>query len=234
MALFEWAVDDRATRRLVVAQLVNAKLATRVDVANVFGLHVNTVSRIAQHVAAEGVSASVGRKRGPHGPRKVTPAVVAELRQTVANGLTERAAQRQLEQRLKVKLSQPQVHRVMHRLKQELADQPELGLLPVATDDGKGAALVETEQPESDAAVEPQGTANELTELLAEPAARTLAPGQSMSSRYLGLTLFHPALQVVGLLELAAQVYQGRRGALWGPAGLHRIVLPGVTARAES
>ncbi len=29
-----------------------------------------------------------------------------------------------------------------------------------------------------------------------------------MPSRYLGLTLFYPALQVVGLLELAAQVYQ--------------------------
>ena len=38
--------------------------------------------------------------------------------------------------------------------------------------------------------------------------ALTLAPGQSMPSRYLGLMLFYPALQVVGLLELAAQVYQ--------------------------
>lgn len=74
MALFEWAVDDRATRRLVVAQLVNAKLATRVEVARVFELHVNTVSRIAQHMAAEGVTASVWRNRGPHGPRKVTSA----------------------------------------------------------------------------------------------------------------------------------------------------------------
>jgi hypothetical protein len=43
VALFEWAEDDRATRRLVVAQLVNAKLVTRVEVARVFGLHVNTV-----------------------------------------------------------------------------------------------------------------------------------------------------------------------------------------------
>ncbi len=38
--------------------------------------------------------------------------------------------------------------------------------------------------------------------------ALTLPPGQAISSRYLGLTLFYPALQVVGLLELAAQVYQ--------------------------
>ncbi len=35
-----------------------------------------------------------------------------------------------------------------------------------------------------------------------------LAPGQMVASRYLGLTLFYPALQVVGLLELVAEVYQ--------------------------
>ena len=207
MALFEWTEDDRATRRLVVAQLVNAKLATRVDVAHVFGLHVNTVSRIAQHVAAEGVTASVGRKRGPHGPRKVTPAVVAELRQTVANGLTERAAQRQLEQRLKVKLSQPQVHRVMHRLKQELAEQPALELLSVAVDEGEAVAEAVADQPES-RVLEPQGASEQREAASVEPAPLTLVRGQSLPSRYLGLTLFYPALQVVGLLELAAEVYQ--------------------------
>ncbi len=207
VALFEWTEDDRATRRLVVAQLVNAKLATRVEVALVFGLHVNTVSRIAQHVAAEGVTASVGRKRGPHGPRKVTPAVVAELRQAVAAGLTERAAQRQLEQRLKIRLSQPQVHRVMHRLKQELANQLALELSPVAVDEGEEVAETVADQPES-RALEPQGASEQREELSVEPAPLTLVPGQSMPSRYLGLTLFYPALQVVGLLELAAQVYQ--------------------------
>jgi hypothetical protein len=205
VVLFEWAVDDRPTRRLVVAQLVNAKLATRVEVAHVFGLHVNTVSRIAQQVAAEGVTASVGRKRGPRGPFKVTPAVVAELRQAVAAGLTERAAQRQLEQRLKIRLSQPQVHRVMYRLKQQLAEQP--ALVPIVTDEDEGAAVAVAEQPES-GALESEKASHELCEPSVEPAALMLAAGQSVSSRYLGLTLFYPALQVVGLLDLAAQVYQ--------------------------
>jgi hypothetical protein len=35
-ALFEWTEDDRATRRLVPAQLVNARVATRVEVARVW------------------------------------------------------------------------------------------------------------------------------------------------------------------------------------------------------
>ena len=60
VVLFEWAEEDRSTRRLVAAQLVNAKLATRVEVARVFGLHVNTVSRIAQQVAAEELPPPLG------------------------------------------------------------------------------------------------------------------------------------------------------------------------------
>ena len=219
MALFEWAEDDRATRRLVVAQLVNAELATRVDVARVFGLHVNTVRRIAQQVAAQGVTASVGRKRGPHGPHKVTPAVMAELGQAVAAGLSTRAAQRQLEQHLKISLSQRQVHRVMQRLKQKLVEQPALELLPLAADGDEGSAAIAADQSES-GAVEPQAVSNELTERSAQPVALTLAPGQSMPSRYLGLMLFYPALQVVGLLELAAQVYH--------LAGLVRFGVPQV------
>jgi hypothetical protein len=192
---------------VVIAQLVNAKLTTRVEVAHVFGLHVNTVSRIAQHVAAEGVTASMARKRGPHGPRKVTPVVVAELRRAVLAGLTERAAQRELEQRLMIRLSQPQVHRVMYRLKQDLAEQPMLELLPVAAPAGEGSAAIATEHPPS-GAVEPRRESSQLEQPSVAPAALTLAPGQSMPSRYLGLMLFYPALQVVGLLELAAQVYQ--------------------------
>jgi prepilin-type processing-associated H-X9-DG protein len=206
VALFEWAEDDRATRRLVIAQLVNAKLATRVEVAHVFGLHVNTVSRIAQHVAAEGVTASVARKRGPRGPFKVTPAVVAELRQAVAAALTERAAQRQLEQHLKIRLSQPQVHRVMSRLKQELAEQPALALLPVAANEDARAAVTVASVPEP-GAPSSQEESTQLEQPWVEFAALTLAPGQCVPSRYLGLMLFYPALQVVGLLELAAQVY---------------------------
>ena len=207
VALFEWTEDDRATRRLVAAQVVNAGLATRVEVARVFGLHVNTVSRIAQRVAAEGVTASIGRKRGPHGPFKVTAAVVAELRRAVDDGLTERAAKRQLEQRLKIKLSQPQVHRVMYRLKQERAEQPALALLPVADDEDAGAPVAVAAEPES-GGLASQAESNQLEQAPVGPVVLTLAPGQSISSRYLGLMLFCPALQVVGLLEVAAQVYQ--------------------------
>jgi hypothetical protein len=125
----------------------------------------------------------------------------------VEHGLTERAAQGQLEHRLKMKLSQPQVHRVMSRLKQELAAQPALELVPVAADEDSGAAVAGPSVPES-TALASRPASNQPEKPLVERVAVTLAPGQSLPSRYLGLTLFYPALQVVGLLELATQVYQ--------------------------
>src|SRR5260370_4960454 len=67
---------------------------------------------------------------------------------------------------------------------------------------------------------EPRLESNQLEQPRLEPAALTLAPCQSMPSRYLGLMLFYPALQVVGLLELAAQVYH--------LAGLVRFGVPQI------
>jgi hypothetical protein len=61
--------------------------------------------------------------------------------------------------------------------------------------------------PESDA-LPSEGRSTQLEQPSAEHAVGILAPGQSLASRYLGLMLFYPALEVVGLLELAAQVYQ--------------------------
>ncbi len=95
----------------------------------------------------------------------------------------------------------------MHRFKQELPNQPALELLPVAVDAGEAVADRVVDQPESHA-LEPQGSSEQREEPSVEPTPLTLVPGQSMPSRYLGLTLFYPALQIVGLLELAAQVYQ--------------------------
>jgi len=121
------------------------------------------------------------------------------------DGLTERAAQRRLEQRLKIKLSQPQVHRVMYRIKRELAEQPALELLPVTAYEDELVAV--SAEPESGALPSPE-LADQLEQPSEERAAVMVAPGQCVPSRYLGLMLFYPALQVVGLLELAAQAYQ--------------------------
>ena len=208
VALFEWAEDDRATRRLVVAQVVNAKLATRVEVARVFGLHVNTVSRIAQEVAAEGVAASLRHKRGPRGPFKVTPAVVTELRGAVderADGACRPApVGATLEDQAVAAAGPP-------RDVSAQAGTCRTARLGVA-DDELPMKTQKRQKRQRRAGVWcgwwHSRQLNQLEQPLAAVVALTLTPGQRYSSRYLGLTLFYPALQVVGLLELAAQVYQ--------------------------
>src|SRR6202022_2985543 len=74
-------------------------------------------------------------------------------------------------------------------------------------DEGEAVAEAVADQPES-RVLEPQGASEQREAASVEPAPLTLVRGQSLPSRYLGLTLFYPALQVVGLLELAAEVYQ--------------------------
>src|SRR6266545_4245188 len=90
------------------------------------------------------------------------------------------------------KVSRPQVHRVMYRLKQERAEQPALALMPVADED-RGAAVAVASVPES-GTPESQRESHQLEQSSVEPAALTLTPGQAMPSRYLGLMLFYPAL----------------------------------------
>ena len=100
--------------------------------------------------------------------------------------------------------AESQVHRVMSRLKQEQVQQPALALSRVTADEHERAPVPtrpESGGPESQELTHPE-------QAMLNPVALTRAPGQSVSSRYLGLMLFYPALQVVGLLELAAQVYQ--------------------------
>src|SRR5262249_24111457 len=102
---------------------------------------------------------------------------------------------------------QPQVHRVMARLKQERSLQPALELLPVADDADAGAFGAVSTEPESGSVVA-RGESRTPEQPSGQSAGLMLPPGSMVSSRYLGLTLFYPALHVVGLLELAAQVYQ--------------------------
>ena len=64
-ALWQWQAADEASQRLVIGQVVGAKLASQVAVAEVFGVHRNTVARIARQVETEGVRATVRRKPGP-------------------------------------------------------------------------------------------------------------------------------------------------------------------------
>ena len=57
LVLDSWADGDVASQRLAIARLVNGQLARAMEVAQVFGVHRNTVSRIAHEVEAGGATA---------------------------------------------------------------------------------------------------------------------------------------------------------------------------------
>lgn len=202
-ALWQWHAADEASQRLVIGQVVNAKLASQIAVAEVFGVHRNTVARIARQVETEGVGATVRRKPGPRRPHKVTPVVLAELRRAVEDGRSTYGAQRDL-LGLGVALSQSHVDRLMRQIRAEQAEQP----APLWTDPDGGVTETAEEQAAIDE-MEAGRVEDEAIALAERPALGVeLEPGASARSRYLGLTLFSPALEAVGLLTIAEQVYE--------------------------
>jgi len=84
LVLDSWADGDVTSQRLAIARLVNGQLAKATEVAQVFGVHRNTVSRIAREVEAGGATAAIHRKPGPRRRHKVTPRVLGVLREAGA------------------------------------------------------------------------------------------------------------------------------------------------------
>jgi transposase len=201
-----WAAGDVENQRLVTARLVRTKLASATEVAQVFGVHRNTVARITRQVEAEGAAGAFRQKPGPHHPSKVTPEVQAELERAIDLGLNASAAQCAVEQRLGVRLSLGHVRRILRRMTRQRAEQGALDL------SGTAPAASAT-SPADEPALPDEGGPNEL---LAPPLGVPERPGATVHSRYLGLTLFYPALQAVGLLSVAEQVYQLPGAVLFG------------------
>jgi len=208
--LFQWAADDRATRRLVAAQIVNAKLATRVEVAGILGLHPKSVSRIARQVANDGVAATIDRQPGPRGPHKVTPEVLAAVERGLAAGLSSAAIAGEAWRRLGISLSRQHVVRLMRQLREQAVRQEPLDLAngPAQAEAGEAPELAA-----GGADGEPPSDGWEVAGGPGEPLPESVglvlpAPGEVVSSRYLGITLFYVALEVSGLLTVAEQVYQ--------------------------
>jgi transposase len=209
LVLDSWVDGDVASQRLAIARLVNGQLARAVEIAQVFGVHRNTVSRIARDVEVGGATAVIHRKPGPRRRHKVTTRALGVMREAVARGWTITDSQTEVRRRAGVELSRSHVHKLLQQLGNEqphtlpldlpataaAAETDDLAERPSAAPTAEGAL-------EGDSAVEPPGEGSPAG-ALAE-----LAAGQTVASRYLGLTLFYPALQVVGLLARATEVYQ--------------------------
>jgi len=218
-----WTEGDAIGRRLAMARLVGSRLATATEVAQVFGVHRNTVGRLAGQVEAEGATAVMPRKPGPRRRHKVTAKVLGVLRQAVAAGWSSYEAAREVRRRTGVQLSHGHVYGLLQRFKAERSET-----LPMDLGEGAEPALSPARAVEAPS----EDVVPALETPVEEPGVETPIPGcatvdtplkvgEAVRSRYLGLTLFSPALQAVGLLTIAEQVYQ-----LTGPVrfGVRQVI----------
>jgi transposase len=188
-------VRDRLAVRACIVWLVTEKLASMARVAEVFGVHRNTV---ANHVARyrEGGTAGLLSVKPRRTVRyKVTPDVMTILKDL--SDLTSSAAAQVIWERKGVIVSAAHVRRLRGEMAAAEAEQPTLLAAPESAEvevevDGNvvGESAVDATPP----VVGGRG------EGPLEPA--PVVPLRAVS-RYMGMSLYYPALEALGLTEVA-------------------------------
>lgn len=87
LVTFSYAADDEAGRRLAAVQLVQSKIALSVDVASAFGVTGVTLWKWGRDYTAGGVAGLLRIRSGPKGPSKLTDSVRARIAELDATGL---------------------------------------------------------------------------------------------------------------------------------------------------
>lgn len=194
---------DPGAEAMAIASLARAGAATDMELAAAFGVHRNTVARLEQRLVERGVAGVVPAKRGPKGPRKVTPAVLAVVRELSHQGCVKVA--REVERRSGVSLSAKHVNQLLHEVRGERRQET--------------ALLGQEVEPEPPATPEPrreEGGPPAAGATRVEPAEPPVALPGKAQGRYLGAALYYPALQALGLLETAAACFRLPGAACFG------------------
>ena len=203
LATFAWDAGDEAGRRLAAVQLWKLKAATQAQVAEAFGVIPVSVWRWEKALAAGGVAGLVPDRKGPRRASKLTPAVVAQIRELDGQGLGKAGIA------AAAGVSESSVRSVL---------RPAGGDVP-----GGGAAAGPAEiagRQRDMLPVLPDPVARDAERalarfgLLGEGAAPVFTPG----ARYplAGLLLALPALAATGLLECARATYGRVRNGFYG------------------
>jgi transposase len=211
-ALHVYDTGDRAAEAAAIASLARARVATHVELARAFGCHRNTVGRLEQRFEQDGMGGVVPAKRGPKGPRKVTPAVLEVVRELAHLGCVKVA--RAVEQRTGVCLTPKHVNELLHRVRAEAAQQGRLTEEEAPIPAMSAGQMVEPKQeggrePEAEPPAEAgQGVAAMPSTEQVEAQEPEAQVPKHVRGRYLGATLYYPALQALGLLEAAANCFR--------------------------
>src|SRR5450759_1089562 len=221
LATFSYAASDEAGRRLAAVQLVASKIATSQDVASAFGVSGVTLWKWGRDYTRGGVAGLMRARTGPNGPIKLTAALAARIVELDATGLTL------LHIAAAAGVSTATVRVALGRVGP--VAEPTLEPIP-----GGNAIVATTDQDDE--------SGEDLTDLvvLAAPVART---AERVAARFgdlkeaavvitqgaqlplAGLLLALPALEMTGLLGVAASVFPPMKKDFYG---LRVVLLMGV------
>jgi transposase len=209
-AIFVYDVGDAEAEAACIATLSRAGLASDIDIAAGFGVHRNTVGRIAARFERAGMAAVVPAKRGPKRPSKATPEVMAIIAEGAA--MPGARLREEVGRRTGVWLSVGHIYALAapyrsRQLDLGETDAPAPG--ETATDD---AATDEAGADEAEGVASAGGDGEEEASLFEPPA---ILP-DGVRGRYMGLALYYPALAAVGLVDVARSLFRLPRSERFG------------------
>lgn len=88
--------DDVTSERVIATQLAETLALDACEIAAAFGMHPVTLSRLRGQFRAAGSQALISRQRGPKGPTKLTPRLLARFQELREEGLSFRAIARRV------------------------------------------------------------------------------------------------------------------------------------------
>jgi len=195
-----FAAEDRAAQAATMAMLVRIGAGSKVEIAQAFGVHRNTVARLNERLETGGMAAVVPAKRGPKGPHKATDEVRRVIQEN--SGLSVRRLSRVVLDETGVGLSPGRIF----QLRKQQRGAPQLALA-LAAEPAAAAPVAETPAPP-----EPAPAAGDQPPQIEPP---VVLPKQSRG-RYMGAALYYPALQALGLLEAARECFRLPNAELFG------------------
>jgi transposase len=215
LATFSYASADAAGRRLAAVQLVTTKIASVAEVASAFGVNEATLWRWKRAFGAGGVVGLVAERPGPRRPSKLTKSLAARIVKLAATGLTLQqiaAAAGVSTATVRVALG-----RVIPR--DQVRVEPDVAVdEPKDCESAVDADLVVLAPPvprTADRVAARFGDLIEASVVITEGAQLPLA----------GLLLALPALEMTGLLPVAAEAFPPMRKGFYG---LRAVLLMGV------
>src|SRR5450756_2032852 len=193
LATFSYACADQAGRRLAAVQLVTTKIASVAEVASGFGVNEATLWRWKRAFGTGGVVGLVAERPGPRRPSKLTKVLAARIVKLAATGLT-----------LQQIAAAAGVSTAQVRVEPDVAvDEPK------DCESAVDAGLVVLAPPvprTADRVAARFGDLVEASVVITEGAQLPLA----------GLLLALPALEMTGLLPVAAETFPPMRKGFYG------------------